>query len=62
MVSNAAELFSRSKGSSERKLAAEKDVLYQKVGQLQIEVDWLKKSPGVVVMSTAEKKINNRPR
>jgi transposase-like protein len=46
LLDNAAELFSRAKGSNERKQAAERDTLYQKVGQLQVEVDWLKKVGG----------------
>ncbi len=46
LMDNAPELFSRTKGSSERKLAYERNTLYQKVGQLQVEVDWLKKVGG----------------
>jgi len=44
--SGASDLFSRSKDRETERLEHERDRLYQKVGQLQIEVDWLKKVTG----------------
>jgi len=41
-----AELFVRGKSNEVEDLESERDRLYQKVGQLQIEVDWLKKVTG----------------
>ena len=39
-------LFVRGKDKEYAKKEAERDLLYKKVGQLQIEVDWLKKKTG----------------
>ena len=36
-------VFSREKDKDSERLEAERDQLYKKVGQLQVEVDWLKK-------------------
>ena len=36
-------VFSRGKEKDSERLEAERDQLYKKVGQLQVEVDWLKK-------------------
>jgi len=44
--SGASDLFSRGKDREAERLEHERDRLYQKVGQLQIEVDWLKKVTG----------------
>ena len=38
--------FSSGKDKNAEKKEFERDHLYQKVGQLQIEVDWLKKKTG----------------
>ena len=37
------DIFTRGKDKEAEKEAVERDRLYKKVGQLQIEVDWLKK-------------------
>ena len=39
--------FSNGKDKNAEKKEVERDHLYQKVGQLQIEVDWLKKRPAI---------------
>ena len=39
--------FSSGKDKDAEKKDVERDHLYQKVGQLQIEVDWLKKRPAI---------------
>jgi len=41
-----AESFARGKNNEVENLESERDRLYQKVGQLQVEVDWLKKVTG----------------
>lgn len=46
LVDGAEEVFSRSKKSDERKSSGERDRLFQKVGELQVEVDYLKKVRG----------------
>ncbi|SHE40470.1 Transposase and inactivated derivatives [Desulfacinum infernum DSM 9756] len=46
LVENAAELFDRREAKKEKKREKERERLYQKVGQLQVEVDWLKKTTG----------------
>jgi len=43
-----AESFARGKNNEVEDLESERDRLYQKVGQLQVEVDWLKKVTGPV--------------
>ena len=43
-----AESFARGKSLQVESLESERDRLYQKVGQLQVEVDWLKKVTGPV--------------
>jgi len=43
-----AESFSRGKSHDVEDLESERDRLYQKVGQLQVEADWLKKVTGPV--------------
>ena len=42
----APEVFSRGKDRDVERAKEERDRLYKKVGQLQIEVDWLKKKTG----------------
>lgn len=37
------ELFGRSSGMDEHRREAEQDRLYQQIGRLQVEVDWLRK-------------------
>ena len=39
--------FSNGKDKDDEKKEVERDHLYQKVSQLQIEVDWLKKRPAI---------------
>ncbi len=41
-----ADSFARGKSNEVENLEGERDRLYQKVGQLQVEVDWLKKVTG----------------
>jgi len=41
-------MFSRGKDLEAEQLAQERDRLYRKVGQLQVEVDWLKKKTGLL--------------
>jgi len=41
-----AESFARGKSHEAEDMERERDRLYQKVGQLQVEVDWLKKVTG----------------
>lgn len=43
-----ADSFARGKSNEVDSLESERDRLYQKVGQLQVEVDWLKKVTGPV--------------
>jgi len=40
------ESFTRGKSNEVEELESERDRLYRKVGQLQVEVDWLKKVTG----------------
>jgi len=51
-----AELFSRGKSNEVEDFESERDRLYRKVGQLQVEVDWLKKSHGADAMSVSGKR------
>ena len=44
----APKVFSRGKDQDAEQMKAERDVLYRKLGQLQVEVDWLKKKTGLV--------------
>jgi len=46
LLDGAADIFARGHKGKDKRLQAEKNRLYQKVGQLQIEVDWLKKLGG----------------
>ncbi len=40
------DLFSRSKGQDVSELEEEKSRLFEKIGRLKVEVDWLKKKTG----------------
>jgi transposase len=46
LVEEASGVFGRGKGREAERVEAERDRLYRKVGQLQVEVDWLKKKTG----------------
>ena len=46
LLETAPEVFSQNKEREAKRTEMEKDQLYQKVGQLQIELDWLKKKFG----------------
>jgi len=48
LTASASDVFSRGKDRESERLEHERDRLYQKVGQLQVEVDWLKKVTGPV--------------
>jgi transposase len=40
------EVFGRGEAREEAQREAERDRLYQQIGKLQVEVDWLKKKTG----------------
>lgn len=46
LLESAPDIFTRGKDKEAEKKELERDRLYKKVGQLQIEVDWLKKKTG----------------
>lgn len=46
MLASAPEVFGSGKDQEAERLEQERDRLYKKVGQLQVEVDWLKKNIG----------------
>ncbi len=46
LLGAAPEVFSRGKDRAAEAAEIERDRLYRKVGQLQVEVDWLKKKTG----------------
>ena len=46
LVQSASELFSGGKHRGAERAEVERDRLYRKVGQLQVEMDWLKKKTG----------------
>ena len=46
LLETAPEVFGSGKDREAERLEAERDRLYKKVGQLQVEVDWLKKNIG----------------
>lgn len=46
LLDAAPDVFTRGKDKEAEKKEVERDSLYKKVGQLQIEVDWLKKKTG----------------
>lgn len=47
LIDIAPRAFSRGKDKESDRLKEERDLLYRKVGQLQVEVDWLKKKTGI---------------
>lgn len=48
LLDNAVTVFDKKSTNSERKHIEERDRIYQKVGQLQVEVDFLKKAAGLL--------------
>ncbi len=46
LLEGAPEVFSGGKDHEAERIEIERDRLYRKVGQLQVEVDWLKKKTG----------------
>ena len=46
LIDASAELFSRSKDHDGQNHEAEKERLYQQIGKLQVELEWLKKTAG----------------
>jgi transposase len=48
LMLGASDVFSRGKDRESERLEHERGRLYQKVGQLQVEVDWLKKVTGPI--------------
>lgn len=46
LLESAPEVFGQNKDRETKRMEMEKDQLYRKVGQLQVEVDWLKKKFG----------------
>jgi len=46
LLDGASELFARGKDRGDEAHEAEKDRLYQQIGKLQVEVEWLKKKVG----------------
>lgn len=46
LLETAPEAFSQNKEQDAKQIEMERDKLFRKVGQLQIEVDWLKKKTG----------------
>jgi transposase len=48
LLEAAPKVFSRGKDHEGERLNQERDRLYRKVGQLQVEVDWLKKKTGLL--------------
>ncbi len=61
LIENAAWLFERREAKKEKEREKERERLYQKVGQLQVEVDWLKKNDRVSQRSVAEKRARIEP-
>jgi len=48
LLEEAPKVFSRGKDLEAERMVQERDRLYRKVGQLQVEVDWLKKKTGLL--------------
>ncbi len=48
LIESAPHLFNSRKDREAKKVEQEKERLYRKVGQLQVEVDWLKKKTGLL--------------
>jgi len=47
LIEAAPMIFGKGKDRETEQLKQERDILYRKVGQLQVEVDWLKKKTGL---------------
>jgi transposase-like protein len=47
LMDSAPLVFGNGKDREAERLKQERDILYHKVGQLQVEVDWLKKKTGL---------------
>ena len=47
LIEAAPSAFGNGKDREAEQLKRERDILYRKVGQLQVEVDWLKKKTGL---------------
>ena len=47
-LEGAGDIFSGKKEKREQSVEQEKDMLYQQIGKLQVEVDWLKKKTGLL--------------
>lgn len=50
LLDGAAEVFSRGQDRTASEHEAERDRLYQQIGKLQVEVDWLKKKTALSVV------------
>ena len=48
LMESAPKVFSRGKDREAERIERDRDRLYRKVGQLQVEVDWLKKKTGLL--------------
>jgi len=46
LIDGSSDIFSRGKNREAESHEAERDRLYQQIGKLQVEVDWLKKTAG----------------
>ena len=46
LITESTEIFSQNKGCNAKAYEAEKDHLYQQIGKLRVEVDWLNKTVG----------------
>ena len=55
-------VFGNSQATQIKETEIERDRLYQKVGKLQVELDWLKKKHRAPLMSIEEKKQRIQPR
>lgn len=49
LLERSAELFSEPGNDEAKKRASQEDDLYKKIGQLQVELDWLKKKSGISI-------------
>ena len=54
--------FSNGKDKDAEKKEVERDFLYKKFGQLQIEVDWLKKRPAICDERLRESRMHRGPK
>ena len=46
LITESTEIFSQNRGRDAKAYEAEQDRLYQQIGKLQVEVEWLKKTVG----------------